>query len=376
MTTYTTSQAGLMNTFAHFRAWAGDQTGVAYALSQLGFTKQSDAFTAQWANGASAGAAALPIAGGALPNTTTFGAANSGINTNSRSALANNVRWGAYNGATTYQAGDVVTSSAVGSVALTFVYINASPASGQTCDNTTYWSPYWMEIWATNSGTLTNFYFKIEYGCMATISIPQMTIQFGTTYSANSGVIGGNVSVVEYLLYGTSAAPASSPMVFTGDGANYFGMLLWTTVNYGEVIFGFERSISGTVSSLPVYNSSYITYLKNYYGATNPYQQSVFLSGSPATSLRRQYGACVGLTDTTTQVVNGNTPVYPVFPTIGWIGNPLTLFVGVASVDATEAASITTTIYGATHTYYITKATYALYTFAAAGPLAVGMRYE
>jgi hypothetical protein len=56
--------------------------------------------------------------------------------------------------------------------------------------------------------------------------------------------------------------------------------------------------------------------------------------------------------------VNGNTPILPVFPVPGFLGNPMTMAGGYAQGDAPAHDTTTTiTLYGATRTYYFTQGT-------------------
>lgn len=51
--------------------------------------------------------------------------------------------------------------------------------------------------------------------------------------------------------------------------------------------------------------------------------------------------------------VNGNTPMLPVFPVPGYVGNPMTMAMSVTNADAgAHDSTATITLYGATRTYY------------------------
>src|SRR5271157_1569198 len=139
-------------------------------------------------NNAAAAGAPLPLAGSNL-----FGATCFPSTTNqSRVALANtkfvgNWTSGGPGGSGGYSAGNVVFSNGATGGA-TQAYICILAATTQDVTNATYWSPYWMEIWKTGSGP-TAIYFKIEYGCLATATYPEMSFQMGTAYLANSGTL-------------------------------------------------------------------------------------------------------------------------------------------------------------------------------------------
>jgi hypothetical protein len=57
-----------------------------------------------------------------------------------------------------------------------------------------------------------------------------------------------------------------------------------------------------------------------------------------------------------TAIMNGLVPVYPVFPIVGYIGNPTLQVILMQATDCVEGQLIVATLYGSAHTYLVTKA--------------------
>jgi hypothetical protein len=342
------------SSIADLRLWAGDVAGLGFVLSTLGFTKQADTYTAQWANSITIGAAALPnisanLFGAIFPTTTNL----------ARSPLASTNFKGAWVTLTAYVAGNVVTDTTT--AALVYICILATSGATAPVSDATHWSPYFMEIWKTG-GSLTPIYMKLEYGCSATAANPQLSIQWGTGWvSGSSGFLTGNFSLAEQLFSGSSTQ-AAAECDFCADGNNFFvaNIFRGAAANPGPTIFGFERSINGQVSLAPNYTNDYFTYIKGFSAAGNWWQQTVYMTGTPVTAIRVNYGNTITLgAATASLIVNNTTPAFPVFPLLGYCGNPMTILITQQQADTTEGAQQTCTVYGAVHNYMMTKTTIA-----------------
>lgn len=216
------------------------------------------------------------------------------------------------------------------------------------------------EIWRSNDG-LTQYFIKIEYGTCAA-NVPGIAITIGTGTNG-SGTLTGNVSTRELILAtgNTAITSGSIPCYFsvpTGANGSYFWTYLWQNGAGGnaETFFGFERSKDNNGAD----TNLYVTYIKgNQIGSTsgNWIQNSVFLSGVPPVTGIRTLQANTVVTDTTTTSwqVSTNIPLAPVFPNVGYFGNPLLGVVGIRIADAIALLPVSCTQYGATHTYLIIK---------------------
>jgi hypothetical protein len=390
------SSASENDTWAHFLAWAGN--GIGAGLSTLGFVSVADAYSANggsssWANGTTNNALSNPntIPAGTASITGLFGTAFPSTLAHARAGLPTTSFQGGWLVGTAYTVGQVVTFTPATGGQQTFMCwatggVGIHPAGDATSKN--FWTPYWFEIWKTNSGTLTNFYFKIEYsGSTGGNTWPEMSIQIGTASDGVGSILGGNFTQCEQVVQPTGAFTGPFTTFMSGDGANYLGILTWAgATGQNSVCVGFERSISGTVASAPVYNSAYVTYLVNSdSNNSSTFQNSLFLSGSGnigtgffGTAFRTQGWSCANVPNQSL-VVNNTSPLLSVFPLVGYQGNPMTIFSSLSSIDAAEGSSVTANVYGATHTYLCSKIT--TFNTLATGSVgvtgsALAMRYE
>jgi hypothetical protein len=245
------------------------------------------------------------------------------------------------------------------------------------------------EIWASGD-SLTTFYFKVEYGQCAA-SVPGMAITFGTSTNG-SGTLGGNTSTREFLGYASATAEGSKTYECdfcsaqqsstTPNGSN-LSCLMWRTqptTTQGGFLISFERSKNSSGAD----TNQYITYVVGPGGGAPqqispviPYHQcSVFLSGSPATGIRDVYCLCLQQNGMTTSWQLGNAiAASPVYPNVGYLDYYMLGLLIMQSHDVSDGSTFTNTMYGASHTFLLTKTTYVSY-LAQTGVTAVGIRWE
>ncbi len=364
------------SSYADFQGWAGDitaspgtGTGIAAALFNLGFTKTTDQYNANWT-----GASVIPQNGGNL-----FGAAFPTTTSNARAQLAGtNFNLGtagasAWVSGQAYVVGNVVTNS--NSVFVCISNITGSTAPGS---DTTHWSTYFMEIWSVVSSGLTTFYIKLEYGGGATATNPQLSISFGTAYVANSGVLSGNVSTTEQCFVGTGVA-TSSECDWSGDGQNYFGMFMHRANTTHSSFVCFERGISGQTAGAPVYSTTnqYITYLVGFPTPTW-HQCSLFLGNGLAntSSVRNAWGSVPTIFAVGSQIVNNITPALPIFPFVGWCGNPMSVVQAYSVTDSSEGVTISSNVYGSATSYLTSINSFLGKLGGTAAIYAVGLKWQ
>jgi hypothetical protein len=357
MATLQKTIVGDNTSYADFQGWAGDitaaagtGTGIAAALYALGFTKTSDQYNAVWTGGT------LPTVGSNLIGATCFPA----MSANARVALAGTMFNLGTAGASAWLSGQTYTAGQVATYG-GFVWIcNLSNSTSNTTTpaaDTTKWSQYFMEIWSAVSSGLTTFYIKLEYGCSSNVGKPMFTIQFGTGYVTNSGVLSGNVSLTEQCMVDNAVA-TSTECDWSGDGQNWFGMMMWRGSTTQANFVCFERGISGQSAGAPVYSSAnqYITWLVGS-GAGTPFwhQCSLFLGAVGTTnSVRNAWVSNVEIFTAGSQIVNNITPALPIFPLVGWCGNPLSCAQTYSLTDTTEGATVSSVVYGTAKNYLTT----------------------
>ncbi|MFZ0232416.1 MAG: hypothetical protein WA306_09380 [Candidatus Acidiferrales bacterium] len=360
-----------------FLQWAGNSggtfgttgnTGISAALAQLGFTQVADTYSATpaggstWANMATNSALSnpnvTPLTGANLFGTNCFPTTTN----NARAQLSGTAFQGIWVSGTSYTAGQVVYYTPASGGQQAFICISATSGSPTTppagnASSATYFAPYAMEIWEmVGVGGLDNIYFKIEYGCVATAGDPTFSIQFGTGYVSNSGVLSGNVSQVEQCILGTSTL-AATECDFAGDGANWFGMFGWRNAATCSNFVAFERSISGQNSGAPVYSTTNqaLDYIVGMAATPVWHQCSLLLTNGLGTtnSVRNAWVSGVNIHSAGSQIVNNITPALPIFPLRGWCGNPLSVAQLYSVTDATEGVVVQSTVYGSGTNYLV-----------------------
>lgn len=230
------------------------------------------------------------------------------------------------------------------------------------------------EIWKFTDSNATNcpVFMKIEYGSAAS-DLPGLALTFGTG-SDGAGTITGNTSTRELLngMQNTTSNDTGFSCLFysnrSGSASTMtrFSMALWQTQNspYGPAAIMVERSHDNVGADTDLY----FTYIvSNYMSGVPIYQCSIFKPTSTfgTTGIREGAAATIGGANaTTTYNVGTNTPVLPIFPLVGWLGNPLVTYQAMKSGDASDGGTITAKdAYGNTHTYITLRKASGAYAF-------------
>lgn len=253
-----------------------------------------------------------------------------------------------------------ITSGSIGSLP------NWSAVALPTSITTNY------EVWKANdaSASTTPIYIKVEYG--ATSTTIQIRITVGTGSSGAGAITGATIGPIIITNNTTYANNGSTSIpCFASGTAGEIRFIMWQGNATYDTIFGIERSkdSSGNVTT------GYFTFLCCCAPGTNANQQTIL--GSLVTLKETNI---ITFTSTTgTMNFNGTTAAAPVFPLVGFIGNPMLGFASALAADVGEGATVTVSIYGSNHTYLATKAG----SLSAIGKLstngsngAVLMRYE
>lgn len=220
------------------------------------------------------------------------------------------------------------------------------------------------EIWQPGDA-LTPFYLKIYYGVSTNYSnCPRIVIQIGTGTSgagALTGYITSSFDNNNFVITVTSTTTGWDCR-FSGD-ASRINIMLYRdeTQTYQQMFFGVERSIDASGN----YTSDYVTLL-GCTGSTNAnshyvFQQSLVFGLGVGYAITPGTYPWIGLRNQSTSSGNfiGNIPIGPVFPDVGYFGNPMTIVACGSPSDFTEAATYTIAAanmpYGVAHTYIATK---------------------
>lgn len=213
---------------------------------------------------------------------------------------------------------------------------------------------YVYEIWSPGDGG-TAFYVRFDYGNSGGSS-PSIKVAAGTGTNGSGTINGFTIAPQTLGATANSGAPTFN-CLFAGS-TNWFAMMMWRDLAaVGNLFVAFERSHDTAGADTNTYFTSFIL------GSGGISQQSVVFGVGAALQYAPTSGgklfAIVNLgtlsNSAVSQTFNGNTPVSPAFPLVGYLDNPAMVVGTLSSVDFTEGSVITTTIYSATHTYVFSK---------------------
>jgi len=235
------------------------------------------------------------------------------------------------------------------------------------------------EIWrCANSTNQTNcpIFFRIDFGAQNNVaSTPRIKIQIGSGSDGAGALTGNLITAVDMTWTGStnkgSGQDTTYPCFFSGDGSNYLGILMWVQNITGLLpqFFGFERSLDATGAYTAKYNTTVIGWASAGEGSgATWWQQSIFANGAAGASVGPKMGCAYTVQTATLSTVipliwNNKTPTLPVFPNIGYAGNPLLMCVAYYGNDIGDAvttlvpygALFNVTQYGTLRTYMAIK---------------------
>lgn len=241
----------------------------------------------------------------------------------------------------------------------------------------------WFAAVVTLKGTqLPAYYFKWEYGNRAT-SCPALGFQVGTAVTATGALSTSGLRGFREIITPTQTTAQGATQFETdffadstpGLAGGKFAMFMWRTAsaNTSQVNFGWERSKDNFGVDTPLY----ITYLYSISSASSWVQSSVFATGGINFGTRTTTTPfAIYMGNNTSLQVGNNIPFSPCFPSVGYFGNPLTIFVGLALQDANEGVAFSATVYGVAHNYLMTKVASAATYFGSAADSGMAMRWE
>ncbi len=231
-----------------------------------------------------------------------------------------------------------------------------------------FWYAYNYEVWVSNGplSAISPIYLKIVYGGTSTGVGPGIIFAIGTACNG-AGVITGNYidpgiqGYAEYNLTTNSAGTGATTYEcdFSGDADN-FRMIMWRTSSAACSALVIDRGRDLYGSGLATYWTACWSY--NLSGArTEAYQQTIFQAGA---GNRGGYTNGNGWiipffigsnTTVNTGNSNGQIPALPIFPVVGFLGNPLLGAVMFKNGDVAEGAFINVVFFGTSHTYLCSK---------------------
>lgn len=273
----------------------------------------------------------------------------------------------------------VVDCAGVGSVGTMFTFTNASGVTeshsatviSRTDPSTSsglitpLWAPYYYEIWKTNDALSATcpIYLRLVYFTQnsalngtGTQSMPRLLFSVGTRVV--NGFLAGNTlnganSAIELTIAPGSSAGGSSTFEndFSGD-AGSFSMHMWRNRSSATWTFVIDRGKNSGGTSI----DTYFTVL-SVYNSGSRIQQQLFkqAAGTRCPDAVDNYWETIN-GGATSYAQNGLVPAFPIFPIIGYLGNPLLQAVTIPTGDSTaDGEQISVSVYGAAHTYMVSQ---------------------
>lgn len=226
--------------------------------------------------------------------------------------------------------------------------------------------PWFCAVVTLKGTTLSPFYFKLEYGNNGT-NAPMLYFQIGTLTTGYGALsTAGNRGYREYVGYTGGAANASNTYetdfyadTTPGLAGGKFAMIGWrTATNNQQWFLGWERS----KDNFGVDTSLYMTYVIGVNPTNGWRQSSVFASGGLNFGLRTTESLITISMSNNVSMATGNyTAVSPVWPNVGYFGNPLTILLGMAEQDVNEGGVFIASVYNANHNYLMTAGVWTRY---------------
>ncbi len=236
------------------------------------------------------------------------------------------------------------------------------PASDLTTASSanSHWYPDNYEIWVSQGSASTNnpIYLKFIYGVGAG-TVPEIVIWIAT--SQTNGVLGGNVfnnNAGFAICTGTGTAQGSSGIECDFCGSNDdVSILLYRTYAPGDCFLVIDRAKDINGNDLDSYFTILACTAAVGAGGGNSKYQVIFKPGTGG--LFPTGSASINIPfpniSSTTNSVNGMTLAAPVFPLVGYVGNPILGAVIIGVNDLNEGSLVNVVMYGTSHTFLFSK---------------------
>jgi hypothetical protein len=274
---------------------------------------------------------------------------------------------------------------------------NFAGTPGNTPTTATGWRRFSQDMFVSNDtlSSTNKLYFRVLYGANNTavsgLATPSPSFSFG-----NGSDGSGNININYSWPIGAGVfSPTGGNAANTGTAqweTNFSGtsgrlsVILWrgftgTTAqnNAPTTILIIDRSKDNSGNDTDAYwNIAYSGFQSSTVGWS--YQQSILKPGTGGAGIAdfsqtTAIGAIHTLQVLNSQSYNNQIPVMPIFPVIGYVGNPLLGGIAMKSGDTSEGALVQVSLYGTTHPFLMTARGGANH-FGANGNCAAGIRWE
>jgi hypothetical protein len=194
----------------------------------------------------------------------------------------------------------------------------------------------------------TAFYVKLEWGGSTTNPIFRISIGTGTN---GSGTLTGFVTTATQLLSATNGGSTTFECNYSGDDNRVSIMMNRVPSNANQAMFfAIERTLDTAGDPTNVGVSMFLA--GDLLGNPSGWQGSIIFGvGVGPTAGSGKAWTFLNMYDKNTWTFNNQIPISPVFPNLGYFGNPQTVAAVCASVDIVTGGIFDTTLYGNTVTY-------------------------
>jgi len=296
---------------------------------------------------------------------------------------------GAWVSGNTYIGGNALattTTDIVTDGGLSYVHVTASSSltspSGIPGTDTTNWQPIFFEIWKSSGAQSTShpIYVRITYtlaGSAFTVGSastgPGFHFALGTGIDSDGNITGAitiNPASAPFTnglqIVAQTGNSATGDMNFAGDSDN-FRFMTWRGLATGGyqwiVVCDRAKTASGTDSDAFAYVAQFNMAGTNATGGSQRIGGAILYKpslGTPANIAFAASNPLPGLVGngsiTTTMSQFGATPPFPIFPPVGYLGNPLLGMVGFQKGDVQDGQVMPVWMYGASHNYLASAA--------------------
>jgi hypothetical protein len=227
----------------------------------------------------------------------------------------------------------------------------------------TKWKRVFFSLW-TSADTLSStnkLFFRMQFGCDTSSTFqPKLLFFFGTNSDGSTNISQnsnwGQSAPTSAISQGSSTTGSALwESNFSGTSGR-FSMILWrgfnSTAAVPTVVLNIERSHDASGNDTDAYWT--IVYCGS--GTLNM-QQSIFKNGTGGAGVLEvnSIAAIKTLPAVNAQSLNNSICVFPVFPAVGKIDNPMIGIIGMKGGDTGEGGIINATFYGTTHPYFMSK---------------------
>jgi hypothetical protein len=229
-----------------------------------------------------------------------------------------------------------------------------------------HWIPYYYEVWQTNDGNSPVYfrfvYFSVTAQASTAPSTPVFNLSICTNLTSSNFVSGnfvawGTTPTTELKVISSGTARGANTYEFdiAGNGNTngdcWFAMCLWRNApdTSASFLLTFDRTRTSSGGQTDTY--AYLLMAQPTLGA-----QCIFKPGAGSVTANQTNSWPAICIRVNTELYDGMTPALPVFPLVGFVGNPTLSAMLFAAADITDGMQTMVSVGSqGTHNYLISK---------------------